>query len=440
MPTSLIFIEESDLELQIEGLSHDGRGVARVGQKAVFVSGALPGERVQARLLKRHRQYDEAATVNVLDASPDRVVPRCAHTDACSGCSLQHLQPAVQIELKQQHLLDNLTRIGKATPRRILPPLQREVWGYRRKARMSVRYISKKGGSLVGFREENGRFVAEIDHCPVLDPRVGLHIKALSELVSSMDARAAIAQIEVAAGAQVVLVFRNLVPLTDADRSRLQVFAERHCFQVVMQPAGLDSLYALDGGAVPELEYQVDGDINIRYRPLDFVQVNDSINRAMVDQAIDLLQPGASDRVLDLYCGLGNFTLPLARRAGQVTGVEGDAGLIARARANAERNGFGNTDFHVADLSQDQGASAWSRASYTRILLDPPRAGAERVFDYLPGKEVERMVYVSCHPATLARDVAILNQRIGFDLEAVGVMDMFPHTSHVESMALFVRR
>lgn len=428
------------LELEIDNLSHEGRGVARVNQKAVFVAGALPGERVRVDLLKRHRQYDEARAVEILHASPDRVQPRCAHVSVCSGCSLQHLAPTAQIAHKQQHLLDVLQRIGKVEPQRLLAPLQRDLWGYRRKARLSVRYVEKKGRALVGFREDNGRYVAEIASCPVLDPRIGVHLDALSQLVSDMDARAEIAQIEVAAAADLVLVFRHLVPLTAADRARLAAFGAQIDARIVLQPGGLDSLVGLDGDAVPELGYRIDGDLEIRYLPLDFVQVNDSINQVMVAQAIDLLSVGARDRVLDLYCGLGNFTLPLARRSLHVTGVEGDAGLIARARVNAAHNGLENIDYHVADLSQDQSEAVWSRAGYTRLLLDPPRAGAERVFDYLPGSEVERIVYVSCHPATLARDAGILVGRGGFSLEAAGVMDMFPHTGHVESMALFVRR
>lgn len=428
------------MELLIESLSHEGRGVARLDQKAVFVSGALPGERVRAQIVKKHRQYDDAAVTQVLNASPDRVEPRCAHVAVCSGCSLQHLSPTAQIAHKQQHLLDVLQRIGKVVPQRLLAPIQREQWGYRRKARLSVRYVEKKGRALVGFREDNGRYVAEITRCPVLDPRIGDHLASLSELVSGMDARAAIAQIEVAAAADLYLVIRHLVPLSAADRARLAQFASAIAARIVLQPGGPDSLVGLDGEPLPELSYRIDGDIVVRYQPLDFVQVNDSVNQAMVEQALDLLKVGADDHVLDLYCGLGNFTLPLARRARLVTGVEGDAGMIARARANAHHNGMSNVEYHVADLSQDQSDASWSRAAYTRLLLDPPRAGAERVFEYLPGSEVERMVYVSCHPATLARDAAILESRGGFTLEAAGVMDMFPHTGHVESMALFVRR
>jgi 23S rRNA (uracil1939-C5)-methyltransferase len=325
-------------------------------------------------------------------------------------------------------------------PQTLLAPMQREIWGYRRKARLSVRFVEKKGRALVGFREANGRYVAEIEHCPVLDPRVGLLIGALSELVSTLDARASVAQIEVAAADRVVLVFRNLVPLSLADRSRLRDFGLKHDFDMVLQPAGLDSLVDLDGAPPGALRYSIDEALELNYQPLDFVQVNDSINRAMIVQALDLLQIGPDDHVLDLYCGLGNFTLPLARQAATVFGVEGDAGLIARARANALAAGIGNVDYAVADLTQDHRDSTWARADYSRMLLDPPRAGAERVFDYLPKNSVERLVYVSCHPGTLARDAAILVANKGFDLVAAGVMDMFPHTAHVESMALFVRR
>lgn len=428
------------MELLIEDLAHDGRGIARAGAKAVFVDGALPGERVRAHGVKRHRQYDDAVADEILLASPDRVEPACAHFAACSGCSLQHLSPVRQIEFKQKQLLDSLERIGKVSPQRVLPSLQRDIWGYRRKARLSVRHVEKKGRALAGFREANGRYVAEIEHCPVLDPRVGKLIGALSALVTAMDARAAIPQIEVAAAEQVVLVFRHLVPLSPGDRALLAAFAARHDFVIVLQPAGMDSLIRLDGSPPPQLRYSIDDHLHLDYLPLDFVQVNDSINRLMIVQALDLLDVGSSDTVLDLYCGLGNFTLPLARRAASVFGVEGDAGLIARARSNAERNGLTNVNYAVADLTQDHAQADWSRARYSRVLLDPPRAGAERVFDYLPGADVERIVYVSCHPGTLARDAAILVHSKGFDLVAAGVMDMFPHTAHVESMALFVRR
>lgn len=427
------------LELDIVDLAHDGRGVARAGDKAVFVSGALPGERVRARVLKRHRQYDDAELAEVLQASADRVEPRCAHASVCSGCSLQHLAPAAQIAAKESQLLAALERIGRVRPERVLPPLQRDLWAYRRKGRLSVRHVAKKGRVLVGFREDNGRYVADIQRCEVLDARVGGLVAALAELIGGLSVREALPQIEVAAAERVVLVLRVMAPLTAADRQGLQAFAVQQGVEFVLQPAGIDSLVALDGGELPTLHYRVDGDIDIAYRPLDFVQVNDSINQAMVQQALDHLQAGPGDRVLDLYCGLGNFTLPIARRVASVVGVEGDAGLLERAAANARATGLHNTAFHVADLSQDQRLAAWAAGDYTRILLDPPRAGAEAVFAYLPGKAVERIVYVSCHPATLARDAALLCGDGRFVLRAAGVMDMFPHTAHVESMAVFER-
>lgn len=427
------------LELDIVDLAHDGRGVARSAGKTVFVSGALPGERVRARLLQRHRQYDEGALIEVLQASPDRVEPRCAHASVCSGCSLQHLAPAAQIAAKQAQLLAALERIGKVRPERLLAPLQRDLWGYRRKGRLSVRYVANKGRVLVGFREENGRYVADIQRCEVLDPRVGGLLAALAELIGGLSVRAALPQIEVAAAERVVLVMRVMAPLSAGDRERLAAFAAQHQLELVVQPAGVDSLVALNGGEVPTLHYRVDGDIELAYRPLDFVQVNDSINQAMVAQALKELQLGPTDRVLDLYCGIGNFTLPIARRVASVVGVEGDARLVQRAAANAACNRLHNTAFHVADLSLDQRDASWAQGDYTRILLDPPRAGAEAVFAYLPGKTVERIVYVSCHPATLARDAALLCGDGRFVLRAAGVLDMFPHTAHVESMAVFER-
>lgn len=427
------------LELKIDDLTHDGRGVAKANKKTIFVNGALPGELVQARIVKRHRQYDEAVVLAVLEASPERIAPACIHVGVCSGCTLQHLTPEAQIKLKQKQLLDALERIGKVRPQRLLEPLQRDVWGYRRKGRLSVRYVEKKGSALVGFREANGKYVAQITRCLVLDPRVGERIEALSALVSSLAARASIAQIEIAMAERVTLVFRHLVPLNASDRELLRAFGELHGFEIVLQSAGPDSLVGLTGEAPGDLHYEVEEGLSMRYRPLDFVQVNDSINRAMVVQALELLGAGSESKVLDLYCGLGNFTLPLARRCAHVVGVEGDAGLIARARANAERNGLSNVDFVVADLSRAHAQADWARADYTHLLLDPARAGAEAVFEYLPGPGVQRVVYVSCHPGTLARDSALLVAR-GFELEAAGVMDMFPHTAHVESMALFVRR
>jgi 23S rRNA (uracil1939-C5)-methyltransferase len=425
-------------ELDITDLASDGRGVARHGQKAVFVKGALAGERVRARLLKPHRQYDDAVAVEVLRASDQRVTPPCAHAEVCSGCSLQHLDTAAQIAHKEKQLLDNLERIGKVVPARLLPALQRDTLGYRRKARLSVKYVDKKNAALVGFREDNGRYVADIARCETLDARVGDLIAPLKTLIGALHARREIAQIEVAAADRVVLVFRHLAPLQPDDLAALAAFGAAHAVDIVLQPGGLDSLTTLDGAPPVELRYQVAEGLWLRYRPLDFVQVNDSINRTMVAQALELLEVGSTDSVLELFCGLGNFTLPLAQRAARVVGVEGDAGLLERAARNARDAGLANIDYAAADLTQDHREAPWAEDRYTRLLLDPPRAGAEGALAYLPGSAVERIVYVSCHPATLARDAATLVAR-GFQLAAAGAMDMFPHTSHVESMALFVR-
>ena len=427
-------------EAVVEGLSHDGRGVARIDGKTVFIADALPGERVRARLLRRHRDFDEAGVEAILDASPDRVTPRCAHFGVCGGCVLQHLAPAAQIAAKQNVLAQNFQRIGHVEPARWLAPLTADVWGYRRRARLSVKYVAKKGKVLVGFRERDPRFVADLAHCDVLDPALGDHLDALGALLNDIEGAAAIPQIEFSSGdAARVLVFRHLQPLSDADLAKLAAFGTAHGFAILLQPGGTDSVHALSE-PVPELSYALPAyDLKLAFTPLDFVQVNARLNQKMIDHALGLLQPRADERVLDLFCGLGNFSLPIARRAGAVCGVEGDTGLVARARANAAANGVGNAEFFVGDLAGDVRGSAWARAEWDAMLLDPPRSGAEALLQQLPGKSVRRVVYVSCHPASLARDAGMLVREHGFKLVAAGVMDMFPHTAHVESIALFER-
>jgi 23S rRNA (uracil1939-C5)-methyltransferase len=428
------------LELDITDLSHDGRGVAHHDGKAVFVSGALPGERVRAGQLRRHRHYDEAKAEAILARSPDRVEPACAHFGTCGGCALQHLAPAAQIAAKQRVLAENLERIGKVAPGRWLEPLCDEPWGYRRKGRLSVKWVAKKDKALVGFREDNPRFVADLATCRTLLPAVGERLEALGELVGSLEARREIAQIEIAAGDDTVaLAFRNLVPLTDGDRAALAAFGQQHGLAILLQPGGPDSLVPL-WPADPRLAFRLpEHDLEIEFRPLDFVQVNAGMNRRMIARALELLDPRPGERVLDLFCGLGNFTLPIARRAGAVTGVEGEAALVARSRANAARNGIANADFHAADLAANQRDAPWAKQAFDKLLLDPPRSGAAAVLEYLPRKGTDRIVYVSCHPGSLARDAGTLVERHGFELRAAGVMDMFPHTAHVESIALFER-
>ena len=427
-------------EAAIDDLSHDGRGVAHVDGKTVFVSDALPGERVRAKLLRRHRNFDEAHAGEILAASPDRVTPRCPHFGTCGGCVLQHLAPVAQIAAKQNVLAQNFARIGHVEPARWLAPLSAGAWGYRRRARLSVKFVPKKGKTLVGFRERDPRFVAELVHCDVLDPALGDKLDALGALLDDMQGAASIPQIEFSAGdAARVLVFRHLAPLPDADQRRLAAFGRAHGFAILLQPGGTDSVHPLDGQPV-DLHYALpDFGLKLAFAPLDFVQVNARINEKMIEHALALLQPGPGDRVLDLFCGLGNFSLPIARRAAHVCGVEGDAGLVERARANAAANGIGNAEFHVGDLAGEVRGSAWARAGWDAMLLDPPRSGADESLKQLPGKSVRRVVYVSCHPASLARDAGTLVREHGFRLEAAGVMDMFPHTAHVESIALFER-
>ena len=433
-------------EAVITDLSHDGRGVARVDGKTVFVSGALLGEQAIVRLRKRHRHFDEAEVVELITRSPHRVEPRCRHFGQCSGCSLQHLDAPSQIATKQRVLSENFERIGKVTPQAWLLPLTGEPWGYRRKGRLSVRNVVKKGRVLVGFREEeNPRFVADIQQCEVMHPALGPKIGLLADLLSGMDAANDIPQIEFAAGDDIMaLVFRHMQPLSERDLAALTGFGQQHELAIYLQPGGNSSVHPL-WPEHPRLAFRIaSGDVGVEdveldFQPLDFVQVNADMNQRMMARTLELLDPQPTDRVLDLFCGLGNFTLPIARRVAEVVGVEGEHGLVERAAQNAARNGIDNARFHVANLFEDQRAADWARQPWDKLLLDPPRAGADKVLEYLPHKQTRRIVYVSCHPASLARDAGILVNQHGFKLKSAGVMDMFPHTAHVESIALFER-
>jgi 23S rRNA (uracil1939-C5)-methyltransferase len=438
-------IDKTPFEAEITGLTHDGRGVARRDSKAVFVAGALPGERVMAVQTGRHRSFDEARTVEVLQAAPERVDPRCAHFGTCSGCAMQHYDEAQQIHAKQRVLLENLERIGHVRPSRVLPPLVDASWGYRRKGRFSVRRVEKKGRTLVGFRETDPRFVAEVTHCHTVLPLIGERIEAIASLVDSLDARRDIPQIEFIAGDPtpefdgVALTVRHLAPLSARDREALTAFGQQQRFAIFLQPGGVDSVHPL-WPADPQLSFSLpQWDLEFKFRPLDFIQVNAGLNGKMIQTALDLLDPQPDDRVLDLFAGLGNFTLPLARRVREVVGVEGEAGLVQRARENAAHNGIANAQFHAADLAKDLSREPWMRERFDRLLLDPPRSGADFVLAHLPLAQFRRIVYVSCHPASLARDAGFLVNEKGWKLEAAGVMDMFPHTAHVESIAVFVK-
>jgi 23S rRNA (uracil1939-C5)-methyltransferase len=431
----------------VAALTHAGEGVVRDG-KAVFVPGALPGEGIKFRRTRTHRQHDEAELVEVVTPAPERVVPRCSHFGVCGGCALQHLSPEAQLEARQTELQDNLERVGKVTPKSWLPPLRGPVWGYRRRARLGAKFVTKKGKVVVGFRERLAPYIADVRHCDVLTPPVGDLITPLAEFIMTLDIRERVPQIEVAvADNAVALVCRVLDPPSNADLERFRAFRAAHGVRLYLQPGGLDSVHELDTPGEP-LRYGLPRfKVELEFLPTDFIQINGAVNEALVSRAIEVLELTPSAEVLDLFCGIGNFTLPMARSARRVVGVEGDAALVARARHNARRNQLDNTEFHVADLARlptsapIAGAAGiptapWLRKGYTHVVLDPPRAGAREVLASVVSLEPQRVLYISCHPGSLARDLGVLVNEHGFTLEAAGVLDMFPHTAHFESLAL----
>ncbi len=426
------------VEAEIESLTHEGRGLTHVEGKAVFVDGALAGERVRFRYTRLQRRFDEGTVVEVLRAAPERVAPKCPHFGVCGGCSLQHMDAAAQIRMKQSSLADVFTRIGKVTPQRWLEPLVAGHWGYRRKARLGVRHVLKKGRTLVGFRERGNAFLADLTRCEVLHPAVGERLQVIASTVEALSIRDQVPQIEVSMGdGPCVLVFRVMQPPSAADLEVLRSLAEREGFHLYLQEGGVETIRPLPNQAV-DLHYKLPRhEVRIEFQPTDFTQVNLELNRLMVDRALELLEVQPDESLLDLFCGLGNFTLPLARQAASVVGVEGESGLVERARSNAVRNGIDNARFYTANLDGELDSQPWMRERFTKALLDPPRSGALQVLDCLPRLGVERILYVSCNPATLARDADRLVNDLGYELRAAGVMDMFPHTAHVESMALF---
>ncbi len=426
------------VRVTISGLTHDGRGVSRVDDKAVFVEEALPGEEVSFQYAVLRKSYDIGVAVEVHQASPHRVVPRCEVFGRCGGCALQHLEPQQQIVEKQQILLDNFSRLGKVEPEEVITPITAKIWGYRRKARLGVRYVKAKERVLVGFRERRKSFITVMDRCEVLDPGVGEKLGEIAALIDQMEARATIAQIEVAVDdTQIALVFRNLEPLSDSDIQKLTEFAQTHQFAVYLQPKGPDSVVPLWPEKIT-LSYSLpEYQINHLFRPTDFTQVNHEINQKMVARAIQWLAPQKHERILDLFCGIGNFTLPLTRYSDYVVGVEGSDDLVNRARENAEHNQITNVEYHQADLSKELEQMPWWSQGFDKVLLDPARDGAQEAIPYIAKLGASKIVYVSCNPATLARDAGILVNEYGYKLRKAGVMDMFPHTAHVESIALF---
>ena len=433
---NLTAVQEAD----VVDLSHDGRGIARVGGKAVFIEGALPGERVRFRVFKRRRQFDEGGLVDVVVPSPDRVAPRCAHFGVCGGCTLQHLSGFAQLAAKERQLLENLARIGRVMPERILAPLRGPEWAYRRRARLGVKYVHKKNRVLAGFRERAKPYIADIRRCEILIEPLATLPQELAALIETLAIRESVPQVEVAAGDEVTaLVFRAMQMPGTPDLDKLLAFGDARGLQIYLQTGGLDTVRALRPDVVP-LTYAVDGGrALIEFGAVDFIQVNRDINQAMVAAALELLAPGAGDSVLDLFCGLGNFTLPLARRARRVVGVEGDAALVAKARANSGRNQTANAEFFTANLFEPGHFGEWGKERYDLVLLDPPRAGAAELLSQMTQWGPRRVVYISCHPGSLARDAEILVHSQGFRLACAGVMDMFPHTTHVESIAVFER-
>jgi 23S rRNA (uracil1939-C5)-methyltransferase len=426
----------------ITSVAHDGRGIAATEGKKVFVAGALEGETVTFMRRKFRRNFDEAELLEVHERSPERIDARCEAFDRCGGCSLQHINPERQREIKAQTLRENLERIGHVEPGAWLEAMTGPAWNYRRRARLAVKDVPAKGRTLVGFRERHAPFIADMHRCEVLAEPVDSMVSDLSELVGGLSIRARLPQIEVAVAENgIALVFRVLDPPTEADEALFRSFGERHGLRIYLQTGGLDSVALFYPESVDESLYYTLPEFKIRveFEPIDFVQVNSDINQRMVHFAVEQLAAGPADRVLDLFCGIGNFSLPLARNAGTVLGVEGEKTLVERATDNARRNGLDNVTFRVADLSKIDGTESWVRQGWDRLLLDPARSGAAEVVTRMHLFKPERIVYVSCHPGTLARDAGTLVHEQGYRLESAGIIDMFPHTAHVESIAVFTK-
>ncbi len=437
--------------LKVESLDLDGQGVAHDAEgKVVFIEGALPGEEVQVQVHRRKNNWEQATMTALRSESAQRVAPHCRHFGVCGGCKMQHLHVSAQIATKQRALEDALWHLGKVKPERVLRPIEGPSWRYRYRARLSVRHVVKKGKVLVGFHERKSSYVADMDSCEVLPAHLSALLVPLAELITSMDQRDRLPQIEVAIGSQVTaLVLRHLEPLSDADLRRLREFAARHGVQWWLQPKGPDTVRLLDEGGSP-LAYELpEFGITMPFKPTDFTQVNHQINGVMVAQALRLLDARADERVIDWFCGLGNFTLPIATMAREVLGVEGSEALVARSRENALLNRLdGKTTFAARNLFEVDAGDLARYGNADKWLVDPPREGAFALAKALadahtgaaevPGYEPpKRIVYVSCNPATLARDAGLLVHQAGYVCNAAGAINMFPHTAHVESMAVF---
>lgn len=432
-------LPEAAVAATIESLAHDGRGITHVDGKVVFIDEALPGEQIEFIYTDSRRDYAEGKVDKLLTQSEYRTEPKCEHFGSCGGCSFQHVKDEQQIQIKQDLLVEQFNRIGKVDIAQIWEPLTGPHWGYRSKARMGVKYVAKKGRVLVGFRERRNPFLAEIESCKVMHPIVGEKLMDLSEMIGGLTVKDKIPQIEVAIGDEdCVLAFRVLEPPTAEDKERMREFGHKHNISMCLQSKGPDTIVPIEGEPEVIPSYTLpDQGVKFNFKPAMFTQVNYEINKKMITRVIDALDLNENDHVLDLFCGLGNFTLPMATKAGKVVGVEGDQPLVNHAKENAKLNNLENVEFHVADLSKDVSGQAWARQKFNKVMLDPSRAGASEVLHNLKHWNPDLVMYVSCNPSTLARDAGILVNEMGYKLVKAGVMDMFPQTGHVESIALF---
>lgn len=430
----------------VESLDHEGRGVAHVDGKTIFIGGALPHEKVIYRSYRKKATFENADVVDVLRSSSARVTPACPHFGVCGGCSMQHIDAGAQVAMKQRVLEDDLKHIGKVRPEVVLSPIAGPAWHYRHRARMSARFVAKKGGVLVGFHEKRSSFVAEMQSCSIMPAHISDLIMPMRELVVGLSIKQRMPQIEVAVGSQVsVLVLRNMDPITAEDEMLLQRFVDQYStpqypLQIWLQPKGPDTCYPLYPLDAPRLTYEIaDFGIEMPYNPTEFTQVNPQINRVMVKRALRLLDPKPGEKIADMFCGIGNFTLPIARSGATVLGMEGSETLVRRAEENAVHNGLERqTEYRVANLFEVTADSLSALGHFDKMLIDPPRDGAIQLVKAINDDNApRRIVYVSCNPATLARDAEVLVHVKGYTLKAAGIINMFPHTAHVESIAWF---
>ncbi len=423
----------------IESLDHEARGIARQDGKTVFVDGALPGELVEYASFRRKPKYELAHLVRVIKPSVARVDPLCPHFGICGGCAMQHMEPSAQIAAKQRVLEDSLWHIGRVRPESILPPIHGASWGYRHRARLGVRKLDAKGGMLIGFHEWRSSYIADIRSCAVLPPHVSDLLMPLRALFGKLSIADRLSQVEVAVGEHcTALLLRILESLTAKDEILMREFADQHQVVIYLQPKGPDSAYRFYPKLGPRLSYTLpEFGLELDFRPTDFTQVNHAVNRVMVRRALRLLDPQPGERIADMFCGLGNFTLPIARSGASVLGVEGSAGLVSRGREAAKANGLDHlVEFTEANLFECSATSIVGLGHFDKMLIDPPREGAQELVKALGQNGPRRIVYVSCNPATLARDAGLLVAQ-GYRLGAAGIVNMFPHTAHVESIALF---